>query len=97
MVCRNQLNISPSGFGVNDGECLLNVDVHWLLSMQRLRAQGALLHVGDKEYTIEKSRLAYFNWERYFKKQKSIIKKALRLDNQTSLIYQDKNNMSEYY
>ena len=96
-VCCNQINTYPPGFPVNGGKCLLNEHTHWGLSTQRLRAQGALLHVGDKEYTIEKYRLAYFNWERYFKKQKSIIKKALRLDNQTTLIYQDKNNMSEYY
>ena len=97
MVCRTQLNISPSGFGVNDGECLLNVDVHWLLSMQRLRAQGILLSVGDKEYTIETNPSDFSNWTRYDSKRKSRIKKALRLDKQKSLIYQDKENKSDYY
>ena len=97
MVCRNQLNISRSGFGVNDGECLLNIDVHWLLSMQRLRAQGILLSVRDKEYTIETNPSDFSNWTRYDNKRKSRIKKALRLDKQKSLIYQDKENTSDYY
>ena len=97
MVCRNQLNNYPSGFGVNDDECLLNVDVHWLLSMQRLRAQGILFYVGDKEYTIETYPSDYSNWKRYDSKRKSRIKRALRLDKQKSLIYQDKENTSDYY
>jgi hypothetical protein len=97
MVCRKQLTNYPSGFGVIDGECLLNEDVYWLLSMQRLRAQKVLFYVRDKEYTIEANPSYYPNWKGYFSKQKSGIKKALRLDNQKSLIYRDKNNDSDHY
>jgi hypothetical protein len=97
MVCWNQISTYPPGFLVNDGECLLNEDAYWMPSTQRLRAKGVLFNVGDKEYTIEKYTSDYFNWKRYDKKRKSIIRTVLRLDNQKSLIYRDKDNKSEYY
>ncbi len=97
VVCRNQISDYPPGFPVNGGKCLLNEDTYWGLSTQRLRAEGSLFYVGDKEYTIEKPTLDYFKWQKYYKKKKDTIKKALRLDNQTSLIYRDDENLSEYY
>jgi len=97
VICRNQISVYPPGFPVNGGECLLNDGVHWGLSTQRLRAQGVLFYIGPREYTIEKSPINLNEWQRCFKKQKSAIKKALRLDNQTTLIYRDKENLSEYY
>ena len=97
MVCRNQISTYPLGFPVKSGECLLNEDVYWMLSTQRLRAKGVLFYVGNKEYTIEKYPSDYSNFKRYDKKRKSIIRTVLRLDNQKSLIYRNKDNQSEYY
>ena len=97
MVCWNQISTYPPGFLVNGGECLLNEDIYWMLSAQRLRAKGVLFNVGDKEYTIEKYPSDYSNFKRYDKKRKSIIRTVLRLDNQKSLIYRNKDNQSEYY
>lgn len=96
-VCRNQISNYPPGFLVNGGECLLNEDAYWMPSTQRLRAQGVLFYVGNKEYTIEKYPSDYSNFKRYDKKRKSIIRTVLRLDNQKSLIYRNKDNQSEYY
>jgi hypothetical protein len=97
VVCRNQISTYPPGFLVNGGKCLLNDDIYWMLSTQRLRAKGVLFNVGDKEYTIEKYPSDYSKFKRYDKKRKSIIRTVLRLDNQKSLIYRDKDNKSEYY
>ena len=97
MVCRNQISTYPTGFPVNGGKCLLNEDFYWMLSAQRLRAKGVLFYVGNKEYTIEKYPSDYFKFKRYDKKRKRIIRTILRLDNQKSLIYRDKDNKSEYY
>jgi len=96
-VCWNQISTYPPGFPVNGGKCLLNEGAYWGLSTQRLRAQGVLFYLGNKEYTIEKSPLDNFNLAGYFKKRKNVINKALRLDKQVSLIYQNKENVSEYY
>ena len=95
--CHKQKSTNPPGFPFIGGNCLLNEYSHWALSTQRLRAQGVLLYVGDKEYTIEKYWPDYGTWSRYYNKQKSIIKKALRLDKQVELIYRNKENISEYY
>jgi hypothetical protein len=97
VVCHDQISTFPPGFPVNGGKCLLNEKAYWGVSTQRLRAEGALFYVGDQEYTIEKSPMDFFMWQRYFKKQKSKINKALRLDKQVKLIYQNKENISEYY
>jgi hypothetical protein len=97
MVCRNLLNNDPSGFGISDGECVLNEDVHWLLSKQRLRSLGVLFEVEGKECTFGQYPSNYFAWSRYFKKRKQNIRKAVRLGSQKSLIYRDKDNLSEYY
>jgi hypothetical protein len=97
VVCHRQISTYPQGYAVNAEKCLLNEGAYWELSTQRLRAEGALFYVGDKEYTIEKSPMDIFQWERYFKKRNNMIKKALRLDSQVSLIYRNKENISEYY
>lgn len=96
-VCYNQISTYPAGFIVNRGKCLLNDDVYWMLSKQRLNALGVLFYRGGKEYTLEKDPSDYFAWSRYWKKRNRKIKKAERLDNQTSVIYRDKDNMSDYY
>lgn len=96
-VCWDQISTYPPGFLVNGGECLLNEDIYWMLAAQRLRAKRVLFNVGNKEYTIKDYPSDYFNWKRYEKKRKSIIRTVLRLDNQKSLIYRDKDNKSEYY
>jgi hypothetical protein len=97
IVCRDQIFTYPPGFPVNSGKCLLNDDVYWMLSTLRLRSQGVLFHVGDKEYTLEQYPTDYHAWMRYKKKWDKKIKNALRLDNQTSSIYQNKDNKSEHY
>jgi len=97
VVCHDQISSFPPGFPVNGGECLLNEKAYWGVSTQRLRSEGALFYVGDKEFTIEKSPIDVFMWERYFNNQKSRINKALRLKNQTSLIYRNNGHVSEYY
>jgi hypothetical protein len=96
-VCRYQISTYPAGFPVNGGECLLNDDVYWMLSRQRLSALGIMFYRGEKEFTLEKDPSDYFAWSRYWKKRKRKIKKAARLDNQTSIIYRDIDNVSDYY
>ena len=93
-VCRDQISNYPPGFLVKGGECLLNEDRNWYLSKQRLRAQGILFYEGDKEITVDENPLDnYYEWTRYLKKKKEMLKKALRLDKQKSLIYGEKGNI----
>jgi hypothetical protein len=68
VVCRNQISDYSPGFAINGGECLLNEDAYWMLSIQRLRAQGVLFYVGDKEYTLEQYPTDYQAWDRYMNK-----------------------------
>ena len=97
LVCSNQISNYPPGFPVNGGECLLNESTCWGLSIQRLRAKRVLFYVGEKEYTLEQKIGDLHAWKSYLKKSGEIIKKALRLEIQTSLIYRDKENMADYY
>lgn len=96
-VCSNQISKYPPGFPVNGGECLLNEGAYWGLSVQRLKAEGLLFYDGEKEYTLEQNIGDFYAWKSYLKKSGEIIKKALRLESQTSLIYRDKENISDYY
>jgi hypothetical protein len=97
VVCRNQISNYPPGFLVNGGECLLNEEDHWMLSTHRLRVLGVLFYTGGKEYTLEQYPTDYSAWTRYWKKRDKKIRKALRLENQTNIIYKVKENLSEYY